>query len=142
LLPSYYAHFEEQIAADEPRLTHVRGGSLFGDMAVDVLRALVTQDGSIHTLNIPNRSALPNFAPDRVVEVPARLEKVGATPLVQEPLPSEVAGLLHMLAEYQWLAADAIWQDDRDAQVRALAANPLVLSIPLARKLLNAARNS
>lgn len=137
-LPSYYAHFREQLAADVPTLTHVRGGSLFGDMAVEVLRGLVVGDGSIHTLNVPNRTALPTFAPDRVVELPARLERKGATPLVQEPLPSAVSGLLQSLAEYQWLTADAIWHHDRKAMKHALAANPLVLSLSLAEALLEA----
>lgn len=137
MLPGYYQHFREQIAAEVPVLSHVRGGSLFGDMAVDVLRGLVTQDHSIHTLNVPNRGALPDLAPERVVEVPARLERTSATPLVQDHLPSEVRGLLHMLAEYQWAAAEAIWQGDRPALDRALATNPLVLSLPLARRLLD-----
>jgi 6-phospho-beta-glucosidase len=137
-LPGYYQHFREQIAADVPRLTHVRGGSIFGDMAVEVLRSLHRRDGGIHILNVPNRTALPDFAPDRVVEVPARVERAGATPLVQEHLPSAVVGLLHMLAEYQWLAAEAIWRGDRRAIEQALASNPLVLSLPLARQLLDA----
>lgn len=137
-LPGYYRHFREQIDADTPKLTHVRGGSLFGDMAVEVLRGLVQHDRSIHTLNVRNRTALPDFAPDRIVEVPARLERAGATPLVQDHLPSDVVGLLHMLAEYQWLAADAIWNGDRSAWTRALASNPLVLSLPLAQRLLDA----
>ena len=136
-LPRYYQHFQEQIEAEIPRLTEGRGGSIFGDMAVEVMRGLVTQDASIHTLNIPNRTAIPNFADDRVVEVPARLEQNGATPLVQNALPSDVVGLLHMLAEYQWLAADAIWNGDRTALKRALASNPLVLSLSLAEKLLD-----
>ena len=136
-LPRYYQHFQEQIEAEIPRLTEGRGGSIFGDMAVEVMRGLVTQDASIHTLNIPNRTAIPNFADDRVVEVPARLEQNGATPLVQNALPSDVVGLLHMLAEYQWLAADAIWNGDRTALKQALASNPLVLSLSLAEKLLD-----
>ncbi|MCA9890833.1 MAG: glycoside hydrolase [Anaerolineae bacterium] len=135
-LPSYYQHFQEQIEADEPTLTHVRGGSIFGDMAVEVIRGLVTQNASIHTLNVTNRGALPDFAPDRVVEVPARLEPKGATPLVQPNLPSEVVGLLHMLAEYQWAAADAIWNGGMRELRHALAANPLVMSLPVAQKLL------
>lgn len=136
-LPSYYQHFREQIAAPVPRLTHVRGGSIFGDMAVEVIRGLVQQNRSIHILNVPNRGAIPNFAPDRIVEVPARLERDGATPLVQPRLPSEVAGLMQMLAEYQWLAAEAIWHADRHAMEHALAANPLVLSLSLAKQLLS-----
>lgn len=137
-LPGYYQHFEQQIAAETPRLTHVRGGDIFGDVAVEIIRGLVTKDHSIHILNVPNRSALPGFAPDRVVEVPARLERASATPLVQDALPSELAGLLKMLAEYQWLAADAIWKGDWKAIEHALAANPLVLSLPVAQKLLGA----
>lgn len=136
-IPGYYAHFQQQIDANPPNVTHMRGGSVFGDMAVDVLRGLVCQNAAIHTLNVPNRSALPDFAPDRVVEVPARLERDGATPLVQPHLPSEVVGLLHMLAQYQWLAADAIWNGDRTALEHALAVNPLIVSLSLSRKLLD-----
>lgn len=136
-LDSYYAHFQEQINAPTPKLTHVRGGSVFGDMAVEVLRGLVTQNASIHTLNVTNLGALPDFDADRVVEVPARLEPRGATPLVQPSLPTEVSGLLHMLGDYQWLAADAIWHGDRRALTHALASNPLVLSLSLADRLLN-----
>jgi 6-phospho-beta-glucosidase len=55
---------------------------------------------------------------------------------VQASLPQEVVGLLHMLAEYQWLAANAIWNGDRKALAQALAANPLILSISLAEKML------
>lgn len=136
-LGSYYDHFKEQIDSPTPKLSHVRGGSVFGDMAVEVLRGLVTNNASIHILNVTNRGALPDFADDRVVEVPARLERDGATPLVQPHLPSEVTGLLHMLGDYQWLAADAIWNGDRRALTHALASNPLVLSLSLADKLLN-----
>ena len=136
-IPGYYRHFMEQIEADTPKLSHVRGGSIFGDMAVEVMRGLVTQNASIHTLNVPNRGALPDFAPDRVVEVPARLEPAGATPLVQPNLPSEVVGLLHMLAEYQWVAADAIWNGGLREMQQALAANPLVMSLSVAKQLLD-----
>lgn len=136
-IPGYFKHFEEQIQAETPQVTQGRGGSIFGDMAVEVLRGLVTGSNSIHTLNVPNHSALPDFAPDRIVEVPARLETRSATPLVQPRLPSNVVGLLHMLAEYQWLAADAIWNGDRSDLRRALASNPLVMSLSLAENLLN-----
>lgn len=137
-LPSYYQHFEEQIQAEVPHLTHVRGGSLFGDMAVDVLRGLVQRDGSIYTLNVPNQRALPQFAAERIVEVPARLNACDATPLIQDAFPPELTGLLHMLAEYQASAADAIWHGDYNAIRHALAANPLVLSLNLADRLLEA----
>jgi 6-phospho-beta-glucosidase len=136
-LPSYYQHFEEQASVQYPKLTHVRGGSVFGDMAVEVVKSLVKNDDSIHILNVTNHSALPDFSPDRIVEVPARLNLGRATPLVQPHLPSELLGLLHMLGEYQWLAAEAIWEGDRKALEHALASNPLILSLNLAHKLLD-----
>jgi len=136
-LPGYYQHFKEQAAAENPMLTHVRGGSVFGDMAVEVLSGLVKKDRKIHTLNVLNRSALPDFSPERIVEVPARLDIDGVTPLVQEHLPSELVGLLHMLGEYQWSAAKAIWTGDRRDLYHALATNPLVLSLKLAQELLD-----
>jgi len=134
-LPGYYKHFKEQSEVNQPKLSHVRGGSVFGDMAVEVIKGLVLQDGSIHTLNIQNKNALPDFSKDRIVEVPARLDEKGVEPLEQPHLPSEVLGLLYMLGEYQWLAANAIWNGDRKSLIHALASNPLVLSLSLAGKL-------
>ncbi|MCB0045805.1 MAG: hypothetical protein KDD92_10265 [Caldilineaceae bacterium] len=139
-LPGYYAHFQEQITAPAPQLSHVRGGSIFGDMAVDVLAGLVRRDGSAFTLNLPNKGALPDFASDRIVEGPARLARESAALTPQSTLPSEVVGLLKMLAEYQWAAARSIWEEDRPGMALALAANPLVLSLTTARALLEARR--
>lgn len=135
-LPGYYQHFMEQIDAEVPNLTHVRGGSIFGDMAVEVMSALVQNNGNIHTLNVPNRGALADFAPDRVVEVPARIEAKSATPIEQKKLPVEIMGLLQMLAAYQFLAAQAVWSGDQRYLEHALAANPLVMSISKAQKML------
>ncbi|HYO89138.1 MAG TPA: hypothetical protein VER79_10840 [Candidatus Limnocylindrales bacterium] len=136
-LPGYFQHYREQIGAEVPRITRGRGGSVFGDMAVEVLSSLISHDKRILTLNVANRGAIPDLAPDRVVELPARVERASATPLVQDRLPPDVMGLLHMLAEYQWLAADAIWNGDRKALNRALAANPLVISLQVAERMLD-----
>jgi 6-phospho-beta-glucosidase len=138
-LPGYYQHFKEQASLETPKLKHVRGGSIFGDMAVEVIGSLIQGDQRTLTLNIPNRGAIPQFAPDRIVEVPAVIGRQGNQPLPQEKLPEKVVGLLHMLASYQWLAAKAIWQGDRNDLEQALASNPLVLSISTAKQLLDRA---
>jgi 6-phospho-beta-glucosidase len=135
-IPGYYAYFREQAQAQHPQLSHVRGGSVFGDMAVEVLSSLIERDGRIHILNIPNHSAIPDFDRERIVEVPARISEHGIIPIAQPHLPVEVRGLLKMLGEYQWAAAKAIWKGNRRDLVHALAANPLVRSLPVAQKLL------
>ena len=138
-LPGTYQHFKEQMNAEKPELKHVRGGSIFGDMAVQVLSSLIRKDRQTLTLNIANHGAIPGFPRNRVVEIPAVISADGIQPVPQKELPEKVMGLLHMLASYQWLAAQAIWQGDRDDLEQALAANPLVLSISTAKQLLDQA---
>ena len=137
-LPGLYRHFAEQALAPHARLQAGRGGSVFGDFAVRVLRTLATGERTRLTLNVRNGSTLPDFDPERVVEVPCDLHEGRITPVPQERFPRDTVGLLRMLADYQAAAADAIWGADHVALDRALAANPLVLSLALARSLLRA----
>lgn len=137
-LREHYRHFTEQAAAPKPCLSQGRGGSVFGDFAVRVLRALVTGEAARLTLNVRNDGVLPDFDPERIVEVPCNVRAGGVTPEPQPRFPRTTVGLLRMLADYQAASADAIWADDRDAITQALAANPLVLSLSLARELLRA----
>lgn len=142
-LPGYYRHFREQAAADRPNLTEGRGGSVFGDFAVRALRTLASGERARLTLNVPNQDRVfPNFAAERVVEVPCILDRGQISPEPQEPLPADQVALIAMLAEYQAAAADAIWSEDLDALPRALATNPLVVSLTLADDLLAARRSA
>jgi len=137
-LPAMYRHFEAQARAEAPRLTQGRGGSVFGDFAVRVLRALVTGEETRLTLNVRNDGALPELEAERIVEVPCRVVGGRVTAEPQGRFAREQLGLLRMLADYQAAAADAIWAGDPAAMERALAANPLVVSLTLARDLLRA----
>jgi 6-phospho-beta-glucosidase len=83
-------------------------------------------------VNVPNQGAIPDFPADRVVEVPGYVDRHGVVPLAQPPLPRQVVGLVQMLGEYQALAAEAAWSGSRRDAIRALAANPLCFSLPLA----------
>jgi len=137
-LPGMYRHFEAQARAAVPRLTHGRGGSVFGDFAVRVLLALATGEEARLTLNVRNDGALPDLDPERIVEVPCRVARGRVAPEPQGRFGRDHVGLLRMLADYQAAAADAIWTGDPGAMERALAANPLVVSLSLARDLLRA----
>jgi 6-phospho-beta-glucosidase len=138
-LGGHYAHFAEQADAATPNLTQGRGGSVFGDFAVRVLRALATGERARLTLNVPNVGrVLPDFNEDRVVEVPCTVEGGTITPEPQDGFPHTQRGLLRMLADYQAAAADVIWHGQADRFAEALALNPLVGSLDLADSLLAA----
>jgi 6-phospho-beta-glucosidase len=116
----------------------MRGGSkAFGDFAVEVIHAIVDDANATLILNMPNQGAILGFDDDRVVEVPCLVNKEGAKPLSQDSLPHEGLGLIKMLAEYQALASYAAWHGTRKDAIRALVANPLVLTLPKAEALYN-----
>jgi 6-phospho-beta-glucosidase len=134
----YWAHYDEQAAADVPHLDpeRSRGGILELELAVNVIDALVNDTGQVWPVNVPNAGgALPGFAVDLVVEVPAHVSAAGIRPVPVPPLPGHLRGLIETLAEYQALAAEAAWCGDRRAAVRALTANPLVATLPRAEAL-------
>ena len=126
-LPSLFAHYSEQAGQERPHLTHSRGGTGFGEFAVDVIAAIASNSGRVEMINLPNRGSFPSLPAGRVAEVPCRLDSAGATPLAQGDLPTELHGLISALADYQALAAEAAWYgDSSDLALKALAANPLV----------------
>jgi 6-phospho-beta-glucosidase len=126
-LPDIFAHYKEQAATGDPHLTRQRGGTGFGEFAVDVIAAVASNSGRVEMINVPNRGVIQGLPAERVAEVPCRLGSEGATPLAQGDLPAEMRGLILALAEYQAMAACAAWfADSREEAVKALASNPLV----------------
>lgn len=136
-IPSYWQHYREQAASDRPRLDPER--SRIGidelELAVDVMAAMFNGREETHYVNVRNDGALHGFTDELVVEVPGEVGPRSIRPLPAGRIPRHVSGLVEMLAEYQLLAAQAAWSGTRRDAVRALAANPLVLSLPTAELL-------
>lgn len=135
--PDYWTHYREQAESDSPELdpARSRGGIHELELAIDVLDAIVNDRREVWPVNVPNRGAIPDFPDDLVVEIPGFVDRHGVTPLAQPHLPRQVAGLVKMLGEYQALTAAAAWSGTRRQAIQALAANPLVPSLPLAETL-------
>ena len=73
-----------------------------------------------------------------VVEIPARIDATGATPLPLAPLAPELRGLVQAVKAYEELAGQAALTGDRTVAVKALLAHPLVGRYELARDLVAA----
>lgn len=135
--PDYWAHYREQAMSDRPALdpARSRGGIHELELAIDVMDAIFNDRGEVWPVNVPNQGSIPDFPADRVVEVPAYVDRHGVVPLAQQSLPHQCAGLVQMLGEYQAAAAAAAWEGTRRDAIAALASNPLVLSPTKAREL-------
>jgi 6-phospho-beta-glucosidase len=130
-LPGYWQHYGEQAASDNPQLDpeRSRGGIHELELAIDAMDAVFNDRKEVLPVNLPNRGTLPDFPDDRVVEIRGYFDKNGVSPLSDGALPPQTSGLLRMLGEYQALAAEAAWCGRRVDAIRALASNPLVMSL-------------
>ena len=136
----YWSHYAAEAESAHPRLDPLQARSGVGELelAVEVIEAVVAGRDTTYTVNIPNDRAIAGFDEELVVEVPARYINGRFVATVEGArLPRHVAGLVEMLAEYQRLAAQAGWSGTRRDAVRALAAHPLVLSLPKAESIYN-----
>ncbi|HET9918584.1 MAG TPA: hypothetical protein VFQ30_01990 [Ktedonobacteraceae bacterium] len=139
-VPAILEHYRAEAQKEVPNLTKMRGGSGFGDFALDVMRSILHDTGEEWVLNVPNNGSINFLSNDRVVELPCRVDARGAQPLAQGDggINVDQRGLICMLAEYEGAAATAaLWGSRRNA-IRALAANPLVASYSKAEEVYEA----
>ncbi|PVA05359.1 glycoside hydrolase [Thalassorhabdomicrobium marinisediminis] len=136
-VPDQWAHYAEQADASNPALdpARCRGGMDLLEIAVDVMDAIANDKAEVWPVNVPNCGAIQGLADDLVVEVPGLVGRRGARPIASGPVPANVQGLVAALASYQLLTAEAAWHGSREMAVQALAANPLVPSLPVAEAL-------
>ncbi|MFD2078024.1 6-phospho-beta-glucosidase [Actinopolymorpha cephalotaxi] len=137
-VPGYWQHYTEQATSEAPELdpARSRGGIHELELAIDAMNAFYNDTGEVLPVNLPNTGGvLPGFDEEVVVEVPTHVDASGFRALPQKPLPHAVRGLVQALAEHQVLAAKAGWEGDATAGVRALAAHPLVPTLPVAEEL-------
>ncbi|MCM2577158.1 family 4 glycosyl hydrolase [Streptomyces meridianus] len=137
-LPDYWTHYRDQAASAAPQLdpARSRGGIHELELAIDAMNAFYNDTGARLPFNVPNTGGvLPGFEERTVVELWGTVDAKGFHPEPQKPLPRSGLGLTQQLAQYQMLAADAAWDGDRTDAVRAMAAHPLVPSLPVAEAL-------
>ncbi|PNG94377.1 hypothetical protein SMF913_10402 [Streptomyces malaysiensis] len=137
-LPDYWEHYREQAASDAPQLEkdRSRGGIHELELAIEAISAFYNDAPARLPFNITNTGGwLPGFEESTVVELWGTVDGKGFHPEEQKPLPHSVRGIVQQLAEYQVLTAKAAWEGTAADAVRALTANPLVPSLPVAEAL-------
>ncbi len=124
--------------AEKPALLEQRGGAFYSEAAAQLMASLHAGTGDVQVVDVRNDGALPDLPDDAVVEIPARIDRDGATPLPLDPLRQEHLGLVQAMKAYERLAARAAITGDRTVALAALMANPLVRQYPIAAQLLDA----
>jgi 6-phospho-beta-glucosidase len=111
---------------EKPTLLEQRGGAFYSEAALGLVRSLASDDGAIHVVDTRNGATLAGLQPDDAVEVPARICRDGPDPLPQQPLASELLGLVQHVAAYERLTAEAAITGDPVIARKALLTHPLI----------------
>ena len=121
-----------------PDLLRERGGAYYSEAAAQLITSLHAGTGDIQVVDVRNQGAIPDLPDDVVVELPARIDRSGATPIPTAPLAPEMRALVQHAKAYEQLTIEAAVNGDRAVALRALMTNPLVPDVATAEGLLAA----
>jgi 6-phospho-beta-glucosidase len=102
-----------------------RGGAYYSTVATQLLSAHHNDLGETHIVNVRHGGAVEPWDPSWVLEMPARVDRLGIHPLPAAPLPAAMYGLMAQVKMYELLTVDAAVTGDRDVAYQALITNPL-----------------
>ncbi len=118
--------YRDPALTDKPALLEKRGGAFYSEAATALVASLAAGTGDVQVVDVRNSGAIPGLQHDDVVELPARIDQYGASPLPQAPLAPELLGLVQHVAAYERLAVRAALDGDRVTARKALLAHPLI----------------
>ncbi|MFI1330358.1 6-phospho-beta-glucosidase [Streptomyces sp. NPDC020845] len=116
-------------------------GGGYDRIALAIMRAIARDERATLILNVRNRTAVPGLDADAVVEVPCLVDAGGARPLAAGPVAPDQLGLMLTLKAVERAtiaSATSHGPAARAAALRALAVHPLVDSVNVASRILDA----
>ncbi|MYV57517.1 6-phospho-beta-glucosidase [Streptomyces sp. SID3212] len=114
------------------------GSGGYEQVALALMRAVARNESATLILNVRNRTTLSVLDADAVVEVPCLVDANGAHPVSVDPLPYHAVGLVTSVKAVERAVLAATESGSREDAVRAFALHPLVDSVAVARRLLDA----
>ena len=109
----------------KPKELEQRGGAYYSETAAALMADIASDAGTVHVVNVANNGAIPGFADDVVVEVPARVGRGGARAQPAAALRPDVDALVRTVKDFELLTVRAAVDGDEDAARLALLTNPL-----------------
>lgn len=127
----------------DPNLDHKpeqlakRGGAHYSDAACETIAAIYNDRHEHMVVSTQNNGAVPDLAPDSIVEVSALIGRQGAEPIAWGPMPSQERGWLQMMKAMEECVIEAAITGDYGRALEAFCLNPQVENGPKARRVLD-----
>ncbi|MFD6419288.1 6-phospho-beta-glucosidase [Streptomyces sp. NPDC060194] len=113
-------------------------GGGYEKVALRLMRAIARDERTTLILNVRNGTTLGVLDAAAVVEVPCLVDANGAHPVAVSPLPEHAVGLVTAVKAVEREVLRAAATGSRAAAVKAFALHPLVDSVGVARRLVDA----
>jgi 6-phospho-beta-glucosidase len=110
----------------KPELLADRGGAFYSEAAAQLLASLHDGAGDLQVVDVRNDGAIAELDPSDVVEVASRIDRGGAHPIPQPPMPPAMGELVRAVKHFERLAIRAALTGERADVRAALEAHPLV----------------
>ncbi len=110
---------------EKPAELMQRGGAYYSDSAAELMADIATDAGTTHIVNTRNNGAVPGFADDVVMEIPAVITRSGAKSIATSPLRADMHGLISSVKDFELLTIEAAVSGRDDLAKSALLQNPL-----------------
>ena len=104
-------------------------------MAFGIMDSIHRGLRQVYSVNVPNRGQVPNLPDESVVECPAIADGSGLRPVLLDPLPSGIAGILAARLAWVETTVEAALEGSRDKFVQALLLDGAVDSLATATAL-------
>lgn len=110
----------------KPEALDKRGGAFYSTAAVELMNAIISDEGSTHVVNVRCKDSIECLPYDCAVEIPCKVDASGAHALALNPPNAKIRGLLQHVKAYEELAVQAAVTRKKDAAIMALVSHPLV----------------
>ncbi len=134
---TYMAENREAAGAGAREASDLESGG-YERVALALMRAVAKDERTTLILNVRNRATLSVLDADAVVEVPCLVDANGAHPVSAAPLPYHAVGLVTAVKAVEREVLAAAESGSRATAVKAFALHPLVDSVSVARRLVDA----
>ncbi|MFE3324414.1 6-phospho-beta-glucosidase [Streptomyces sp. NPDC059176] len=134
---TYMAHSRAASGAGERAAADLCSGG-YEQVALALMRAVAGDEPTTLILNVRNRGTLSALDEDAVIEVPCLVDGSGARPCRVAPLPYHAVGLVASVKAVEREVLAAARTGSRASAVKAFALHPLIDSVTVARRLLDA----
>ncbi|WP_033344984.1 6-phospho-beta-glucosidase [Catenuloplanes japonicus] len=134
---TYMAENREAAGAGDRESGDLESGG-YEQIALALMRAIAQDQRATLILNVRNRRTIEHLDADAIVEVPCLVGSSGARPVAIDALPDHATALVASVKAVERAVIEAAVTGSRGAALRALSVHPLVDSVAVARRLLDA----